>query len=521
MLDLVAGALSPNEADVANAHLESCQSCQSWVAMVARVEAPPPTITQSEVADTSAGLERGGTLGQYEIQQRVGSGGMSHVYAALDRQLGRTVALKVLRADLAADAGTRSRLVTEAQAMARLSHPNVVTVYEAKELDGVLYLAMEFVEGVTLSRWLRAGRRSLSDILQAFAQAGRGLSAAHAAGIIHRDFKPHNVLMGTDGRARVTDFGIARWQQSAPGTGVTQVGQFVGTPAYSSPEQMLGLTLDTRSDQFSFCVALYEALYDRRPFAGTSFTEVSKAMREGIIDSARGSFPVTSRLHRVVLRGLSPAPEARFASMGELLAELAKAQSASRAVVWIGAAAVLAALAAFVAVRAMLPPQVPGPSVEAARVEPVKAEPAAVAGPAPQHPVDVEKAPPMPLPDGDARAEAPSASSPTRPAAAIAARPLQHPHAAPKKQTANRLSEADAPPEDGRLTIVLSGLGFAEVFVDDEKTPRGRVPCQTPFELSAGPHRIRLQRAGEVLDDQHVNISPGAAQTLSGNVERR
>src|SRR5690606_14002911 len=217
----------------------------------------------------------------------LGEGGMGVVYAAYDEDLDRRIAIKVLR-DSYGDAAARERMVREAQAMARLSHPNVVQVHDVGDQGGQLYVAMEFVKGMTLRTWLSEQDRPWREIRAMFVQAGRGLAAAHAEGLVHRDFKPDNVLIGGDGRARVADFGLAGaagvpdsdseslpdsvvirvGRQSAFNTALTLAGTIMGTPAYMSPEQHRGVATDARSDQFSFCVALWGAIYGEPPFAG-------------------------------------------------------------------------------------------------------------------------------------------------------------------------------------------------------------------------------------------------------------
>ncbi|HET6583005.1 MAG TPA: serine/threonine-protein kinase, partial [Nannocystaceae bacterium] len=228
-------------------------------------------------------LARGTTLGRYVVLERIGSGGMGVVYAAYDPQLDRKVALKLLHAreERDGDSGGRARVLREAQAMARLSHPNVVAVHDVGVVDDTLFVAMEFVEGVTLGHFIAAGSRRWNEVLDVFEPAGRGLAAAHAAGLVHRDFKPDNVMIGNDGRVRVMDFGLARaaaeiTTESSEGSGgsivelsgvdrLTRTGALVGTPAYMAPELLAGGNADARSDQFAFCVALHRALYGTAP----------------------------------------------------------------------------------------------------------------------------------------------------------------------------------------------------------------------------------------------------------------
>jgi tetratricopeptide (TPR) repeat protein/tRNA A-37 threonylcarbamoyl transferase component Bud32 len=280
------------------------------------------------------GLRRGATLGRYVVLERVGEGASAVVYAAYDPTLDRRVALKLLKRgeDEATWPERRRRLLREAQAMARLSHPNVVPVFEAGEADGHVFIAMEFVRGRTLRAWLAERPRSWREVLDLFRDAGSGLAAAHAAGLVHRDFKPENVLVDGEGRARVTDFGLARAGEpsaspapgEAPPASLTQTGAVLGTPAYMAPEQVAGRATDHRTDQFAFCVALYEALHGERPFAGDTFAEVAFAVSMGTVRPPPREARVPAWLRGVLVKGLSPSPEDRHASMGALLAALGR-----------------------------------------------------------------------------------------------------------------------------------------------------------------------------------------------------
>src|SRR5258707_610263 len=272
---------------------------------------------------------------------------MGVVYAAYDPELDRKVAVKLLRAEADTKSNARAaqaRLLREAQAMARLSHPNVISVHDVGALGTQVFIAMEFVEGKTLTRWLKEKPLTPREIVQTFLQAGKGLAAAHAAGLVHRDFKPDNVLIGNDGRIKVLDFGLARAVEDVVGDAptlppqvvasglstprqlearLTRSGAFLGTPAYMAPEQLLGKTIDARADQFSFCVALYEALYGERPFAANSIEEVASAVVESKIRPppssarvrgdapARGAVRSTSRsTHALPRSSPSGAPSA-------------------------------------------------------------------------------------------------------------------------------------------------------------------------------------------------------------------
>lgn len=271
---------------------------------------------------------------------------MGVVFAAFDPQLNRKVALKILRASQSENTDKqqlRARLYREAQAIAKLSHPNVITVFDVGTVGASVFVAMEFVEGVTLSEYL-AQPRTLDAILDAFSQAGRGLSAAHQAGLVHRDFKPDNVLMGFDGIARVSDFGLARSDPSLvvedddepefasdPGEVVdanllsspmTQAGAVVGTPRYMAPEQHAGAPPDPRSDQFAFCVALYQALYRQDPFVAHTMERLVQAKQQGRIMEPPEVVKVPGRLEQLIWRGLSPDPRRRYTSMEALLEDL-------------------------------------------------------------------------------------------------------------------------------------------------------------------------------------------------------
>jgi len=281
---------------------------------------------------------------------------MGVVYAARDGKLRRDVALKMLRPGGAGDATQakmRERLLREARAMAQLSHPNVLPVYDVGELAGDIFVAMELVDGGTLRTWLREKRRSWREVLEAFLAAARGLAAAHAAGLIHRDFKPDNVLVGNDGRIRVMDFGLASAAapdlatpagrdegsiRSLSGTGLA------GSPAYMAPEQMHGEASDARADVFSYSVALYEGLYGERPFAGDSVAELEAAILRGEVRKPRRANGTPAWIRRVVLRGLHSAPKERYPSIDAIVAALEKGRSGARK--RAAAAAVVLAVAA-------------------------------------------------------------------------------------------------------------------------------------------------------------------------------
>ncbi|MEM6995687.1 MAG: serine/threonine-protein kinase, partial [Myxococcota bacterium] len=290
-------------------------------------------------ATEAATLDRGAHLGRYTVLERIGAGGMGVVYGAFDPQLDRKVALKVMHPNVrgkTSGSGGRSRLLREAQAMAKLSHPNVITVHDVGTFGERVFVAMEFIEGTTVREWQRQQHRDWPEIVDAFVKAGRGLAAAHAAGLVHRDFKPDNVLVGRDGRVLVMDFGLARNAGAAeaptrPEVGnlreqrdvvLTRTGALLGTPAYMAPEQHKGSKPDPYADQFSFCVALYEALYGERPFDGNSVTSLAMNVLDGQLRAAPKNSGVPSWLRDVVVRGLSTHPSDRWPSIDALLAEL-------------------------------------------------------------------------------------------------------------------------------------------------------------------------------------------------------
>lgn len=349
VIEFVDGLCSAEQVTAIERHVDQCTLCRQLVSELARDESPatPPISTGSSPSSPrlepspeelllEARLERGRSVGRYMLLDRLGVGGMGVVFSAYDPELDRKVALKLLRTGTARSQERQARMLREAQAMARLQHPHVLAVFDAGSFGDEVFIAMELVEGSTLTQWLAAQRRSWREVLKVFLGAGRGLAAAHAAGLVHRDFKPDNVLMSKDGRVRVTDFGLARGLDSVEPTAaaalppgelkelgvLTRTGALLGTPAYMAPEQLLGHAVDARTDQFSFCVALYEALYGKRPFSGDTW----EALRENVLGHKVRSTPkgvsVPLWLHRVLLRGLSPKPEERFPSMEALLTQL-------------------------------------------------------------------------------------------------------------------------------------------------------------------------------------------------------
>jgi serine/threonine protein kinase len=383
ILAMVEHSLEPVAFGVIEAHIDGCAQCRRTVAALVKRggdghdahAAAPPAIGD-----------------RYDIERELGRGGMGTVYLAKDRSLGRDVALKLHLAG-----SGHERLHREAIAMAKLAHPNVVTVFEVGSLDDRLYVAMEYVQGGTLRAWLAAEKRAWHEVVRLLIEVGGGLAAAHAAGLVHRDFKPENVLVGEDGRPRVGDFGLARVRgqmpalPAAPGSKpgprphvhvgasgsapratavaasaasrdalgsdptlavgsaedapLTRTGALMGTPAYMAPEQLASAEIDARCDQFAFCVVAWECLYGARPFAGKSVVELALAIeRRELASPARTDVP--DRIRKVLVRGLATDPESRYADMPALLTAL-RAAAKPRTRRWIIASATAAvALAA-------------------------------------------------------------------------------------------------------------------------------------------------------------------------------
>jgi tetratricopeptide (TPR) repeat protein len=294
-------------------------------------------------------LPPGESVGRYVILQRIGEGGMGVVYAAYDPELDRKVAVKLLLEDKG-DEGARRRLKMEARALAKLNHPNVITVHDVGSFQGHVFIAMEIIDGWNANGWAKEVEPSWRELLEVYVKAGHGLAAAHGAGIIHRDFKPDNILVGRSGRVRVTDFGISRVQKLGLESSVdalalftsqvrdvasdnmelftssdgrlTAPGAVPGTAGFIAPEQYEGIDADAASDQFSFCVSLYEGLYGERPFAGNTHASIAFAIIQGRVREAPRDTKVPAWVRRVILRGLSKDPSDRYPSMEALLAEL-------------------------------------------------------------------------------------------------------------------------------------------------------------------------------------------------------
>jgi serine/threonine protein kinase/formylglycine-generating enzyme required for sulfatase activity len=335
-------------------------------------------------------IPRGTSVGRFLVLETLGAGAMGVAYAAYDPELDRKIALKFLRQTVNGDAqqARQARLVREAQAIAKLAHPNVVGIFDVGVHEQQVFLAMEYLGGGTLRQWLAAEKRSWREIVAMYVAAGRGLAAAHADGLIHRDFKPDNVLLDRNGTPKVVDFGLVRlaalteatesepatllpsaltetaadlarpataprppsFSASSPASGsvssrvsppagaalvlspttaalgqlLTRPGALAGTPAYMAPEQLLARAIDARADQFAFCVSLWEALYGERPFGGETLAALAKAVVAGQLRPPRDAQAVPRWIHKLLLRGLSGAPAERYPSLTELLDELGR-----------------------------------------------------------------------------------------------------------------------------------------------------------------------------------------------------
>ncbi|MGZ6143109.1 MAG: serine/threonine-protein kinase [Myxococcales bacterium] len=323
ILALTRGALPNAALDAAHHHLDSCPTCRRLlVALSGGADGDPP---DDEPPPPELPIGRGTRIGRYVVRGILGAGGMGAVYSAHDPDLDRCVAIKLLHPcyDQPEEPERSERLLSEARAMARLAHGNVVHIYDVGKHGLRAFIAMELVEGQTLRAWLAEAPRSCSEITAAFLEAGRGLAAAHGAGLLHRDFKPDNVFVAVDGRIKVGDFGLALPLHATGSGEATAVEHAGGTPAYLAPEVIAGAPPTVASDVFSFCASLWEGLHGRRPFAGSTAAALLREARAGRFRPAP-SRAVPARLRSIVERGLAAEPAARYPVMAPLLFELAR-----------------------------------------------------------------------------------------------------------------------------------------------------------------------------------------------------
>ncbi|HUJ63632.1 MAG TPA: serine/threonine-protein kinase [Kofleriaceae bacterium] len=421
---------------------------------------PDSTIDMQASGDAPSEPGPGAAIGRFVVRARLGEGGMGVVYAGEDADLGRKVAIKLVRGDSEHPA-YRARLLREAKAMARLEHPNVVRVYEVGSDRGRLFVAMELVDGKTLTSWLREPHGT-AEILAMFAQVGAGLAAVHAAGLVHRDFKPDNVLVDRGGRARVADFGLARLGERSD---LTTSGVMMGTPGYMAPEQQFGADVDARADQYSFCVALREAL-GGRPLDEARYRAAPQQLRDAIA------------------RGLSYDAGERFASMTELLAAITGTALAApaREPRWIPALAVLGALGVVAGVVAFVTSR-------------KHDEPAPPAAAPPPQAAALAPAPPRDAAPAAAPADAQLAIADLLPRdAGAASHPVHRPRATPP---------ADAAPSGGPVLDLIHAGGIHVEYVG---TPTAAAKVGDPAHLAAERAAIRGLGYGGVAFDRPLDV---------------
>jgi len=392
---LIEGTLAPVEVRELDGHCDACPRCARTLSELARAVAPD---------------HEGWLGGRYQLLEPLGAGGMGVVFAAFDAKLRRKVAVKRLRdtdAGAAADR-RRARFLREAQLLASLSHPNVLTVHDVGGVDREIYVVTELVDGWPMSRWVSEGRPppTCRQIVDLYLQVGRGLSAAHVLNVVHRDVKPENILVARNGRVLIGDFGLAGLtgstgggsEQPGAGAALTQTGAVLGTPAYMAPELHAGRPSDALSDQFAFCMSLYESLHGRRAFTGETAEEFVAAVHGGRL--VLGADGVPRAIDRVLATGLSADPRRRHPSIDALLADLTRARDQRRLGPWLvataAAAAILGGLALVATLRHDAVPTA-GPAAPALVAPPATATAAAAASVAPAAPLPTPAAQASPV----------------------------------------------------------------------------------------------------------------------------
>ncbi len=447
---------------------------------------------------------------RYKINRKLGAGGMGVVYEALDMNLHRVVALKVLKLadeDPTQLAEAANRLVREARTMAVLSHKNVVTVYDVGMHGMQVYVAMQLVDGVTLRKWLSAQPRKTSDILKVVCEAGAGLAAAHRARLVHRDFKPDNVLVSKRGSVRVTDFGLARRANFASGApedhrgmertstpkvidnlsveSVTRSGAVLGTPAYMPPEQSEGRPCDARADQFSFCVTVWEAVYGTRPFEGNSWSQLYSNLVAGNIIEPDPRKRVPRQIQKALRRGLSVEPADRFATMDELLDILQTGIKRPRNWLRYGVIPIASAAAAGLITTVVLKQDAPS------------------ATPAPQGPLVVN-------------VTTPPAPTPAPPAPAISTQPIEA-TAPPPADPAPAIAKPDAPKSDAPKSDAK-----ADTRADKRRKQPGAAATTSTTSSTTMPAGSATTTTEPVVETPAPKVDPLAEiRTKRGGLEGR
>ncbi len=493
LLEFAAGALPEDQAATLEKHIDECTECRGALSNLARGDAPP-------------------SFGRYRIDTVLGSGGMGIVYRAWDPQLARPVAIKVVRRG-GEDTQGRARLVREAQALARLSHPNVCHVYDVGTEGDEVWVAMELIDGVSLRQWVDQ-TRTREQILDVLIGAANGIAAAHEAGLVHRDVKPENVLITRDGRAIVTDFGLARTEDRIDPNAstlstdphLTATGAIAGTPAYIAPEQLTGDPIDARVDQFAWAVMAWELLVGARPFP-IVFAARSEAVQNGL----KPPEALPKHMGAALVKAMSYVARDRYASMRELIeamrtpiapqttAKIRKREGEPRSrgpaiagLVVLGMSGI--AIGAWVFSRGpeRASAKLPDPSPAVATAEPSKAQLPAVATPAP--------APPAPAPIDAAPAPVPAkvveAPKPKQPAVATAPKPKQQPTPPPG-------NDALAPSGASTIAAVKSAQTARTVMSRSNYCRSCMVAsmdafCQIPIDASK-PARFETADWGKVI----------------------